>query len=309
MTETVKRRYNAARRQAQARQNQQRVIDAAARLFAERGYTATALTEVAAEAEVAVQTLYAAFGTKANLLKHAIDVALAGDHLPVPMMERDFVQQMIAEPDPRQVLAIYAAHVRQVAERAGGLLVAAWTASASDPAVKELTIELDAQRMRGMTAAASDIAAKATQAGCLAVGITAGRHPRRSVGLQLAATVRPAPQRPRLEPRPLPVLADPLLDPDPARPAITTIAQIPQFRRGSSASPHFVRSRSTAALLGTQSPPRDLHRISTPSSAGLFSVGAQRRWRIRDGHRRRTRRLVPGRPGSSAADRPPAGEN
>ncbi len=173
MTGTVKRRYNAARRQAQARQNQQRVIDAAARLFAERGYAATALTEVAAEAEVAVQTLYAAFGTKANLLKHAIDVVLAGDHLPVPMMERDFVQQMIAEPDPCQVLAIYAAHVRQVAERAGGLLVAAWTASASDPTVKELTIELDAQRMRGMTAAASDIAAKATQAGCLAVGITA----------------------------------------------------------------------------------------------------------------------------------------
>jgi AcrR family transcriptional regulator len=172
MTETVKRRYNAARRQAQARQNRQRVIDAAARLFAERGYTATALTEIAAEAEVAVQTLYAAFGTKANLLKHAIDVALAGDHLPVPMMERDFVQQMIAEPDPRQVLAIYAAHVRQVAERAGGLLVAAWTASASDPAVKELTIKLDAQRMRGMTAAASDIAAKATHAGCLADGIT-----------------------------------------------------------------------------------------------------------------------------------------
>ena len=173
MTETVKRRYHAARRQAQARLNQQRVIDAAARLFAERGYTATALTEVAAEAEVAVQTLYAAFGTKASLLKHAIDVALAGDHLPVPMMERGFAQQMIAEPDPRVVLAIYAAHVRQVAERAGGLLLAAWTASASDPAVRELTTELDAQRMRGMTAAASDIAAKATQAGCLADGITA----------------------------------------------------------------------------------------------------------------------------------------
>ena len=92
MTETVKRRYNAARRQAQARQNQQRVIDAAARLFAERGYTATALTEVAAEAEVAVQTLYAAFGTKASLLKQAIDVALAGDHLPVPMMESGFAK-------------------------------------------------------------------------------------------------------------------------------------------------------------------------------------------------------------------------
>jgi AcrR family transcriptional regulator len=172
MTEVVKRRYNSARRQEQARQNQERMIDAAARLFAERGYAATSLTEVAAEAGIAVQTLYAAFGTKANLLKHAIDAALAGDHLPVPMMERDFARQMIAEPDPRKVLAIYAAHVREVAERAGGLLLAAWTASASDPAASELITELDAQRMRGMTAAASDIAAKAIQAGCLADGIT-----------------------------------------------------------------------------------------------------------------------------------------
>ena len=172
MTEPVKRRYDATRRHAQARQNQHRMIDAAARLFAERGYAGTSLADVAAEAGAAVQTLYAAFGTKANLLKHAIDVILAGDHLPAPMMERDFVREMTAEPDPRRVLAIYAAHVRQVAQRAGGLLLAAWAAAGSDPAVKELTAELDGQRLRGMTAAAASIAAKAIDAGCLADGIT-----------------------------------------------------------------------------------------------------------------------------------------
>jgi AcrR family transcriptional regulator len=168
----VKRRYDATRRRAQAHQNQQRAIDTAARLFAERGYVATSLADVAAEAGMAVQTLYAAFATKANLLARAIDVTLAGDHLPVPVSERGFAQQMRAEPDPRAVLAIYAAHVRDVAERAGGLLLAAWVASGSDPAVRELTAELDAQRLRGMAAAASDIAAKAIKAGCLADGIT-----------------------------------------------------------------------------------------------------------------------------------------
>ncbi len=172
MTGPVKRRYDATRRQAQARQNQHRVIAAAALLFAERGYTGTSLAEVAAEAGVAVQTLYAAFGTKVNLLKHAIDVSLVGDHLAVPMIEREDVQRIIAEPDPRQVLAMYAAHVRQVAERAAGLMLAAWADAHSDPAVAELVAELDAQRMRGMTAAASSIAAKAIEAGCLADGIT-----------------------------------------------------------------------------------------------------------------------------------------
>src|SRR5260370_2841236 len=155
MTGPVKRRYDATRRQAQARQNQHRVIAAAALLFAERGYTGTSLAEVAAEAGVAVQTLYAAFGTKVNLLKHAIDVSLVGDHLAVPMIEREDVQRMIAEPDPRQVLAMYAAHVRQVAEPAARLMLAAWAAAHSDPAVAELVPQLDAPRMPGMTAPAS----------------------------------------------------------------------------------------------------------------------------------------------------------
>lgn len=172
MAAPVKRRYDATRRQEQARQNRQKVIDTAARLFAERGYAGTSLTDVAAEAGVAVQTLYAAFGTKANLLKHAIDVSLAGDHAPVPMIERESVQQMIAEPDPYRVLAMYAAHVRQVTERAGGILLAAWAARTSDPAIAALVADLDAQRLRGMTDAARSITAKATAAGCLADGIT-----------------------------------------------------------------------------------------------------------------------------------------
>ena len=74
MTGHVKRRYDATRRRAQARQNQRRMIDSAARLFAERGYAATPLTDIAADADVAIQTLYVTFGTKANLLKRAIDV-------------------------------------------------------------------------------------------------------------------------------------------------------------------------------------------------------------------------------------------
>ena len=168
MTGHVKRRYDATRRRAQARQNQRRMIDSAARLFAERGYAATPLTDIAADADVAIQTLYVTFGTKANLLKQAIDVSLAGDHLPVPVSERGFARQMIAEPDPGRALAIYAAHARQVAERAGGLLLAAWAAADSDPAVKELIADLDAQRLRGMAAAAAVIAAKAASAGRLA---------------------------------------------------------------------------------------------------------------------------------------------
>jgi AcrR family transcriptional regulator len=172
MPARVKRRYDATGRREQARQNRRRIIAAAVSLFAARGYAGTSLAEIASAAGVAVQTVYAAFGTKVNLLKHAIDVSLAGDDAPVPMIDRDAVRQMMADPDPYQVLARYAAQVRVVAERAAGVMLAAWAAAPGDPAVAALMADLDAQRLRGMTALAASIAAKARQAGCLADGIT-----------------------------------------------------------------------------------------------------------------------------------------
>ena len=172
MTAPVKRRYDATRRQEQARENQRRIIDAATTLFADRGYAGTPLTEIAAAAGVAVQTVYAAFGTKVNLLARAIDASLAGDEAPVPMAERDPVRRIIAEPDPYRTVEMYAALTAAISARAHGVVLAAWAAAPSDPAVAALVAELDAQRLRGMTDAARSLAAKARAAGCLAEDVT-----------------------------------------------------------------------------------------------------------------------------------------
>ena len=172
MAAPVKRRYDVSRRREQARENQRRIIDAATALFADCGYAGTSLADVAAAAGVAVQTVYAAFGTKANLLARAIDVSLVGDDAPVAMAEREPVQQMIAELDPYRVIEMYAAHVRAISARSHGIVLAAWAAAPSDPAVAALVAELDAQRLRGMTEAARSLAAKARAAGCLADGVT-----------------------------------------------------------------------------------------------------------------------------------------
>ena len=172
MTAPVKRRYDATRRQEQARENQRRIIDAATTLFADRGYAGTPLTEIAAAAGVAVQTVYAAFGTKVNVLARAIDASLAGDDAPVPMAEPDPVRRIIAEPDPYRTVEMYAALTAAISARAHGIVLAAWAAAPSDPAVAALVAELDAQRLRGMTDAARSLAAKARAAGCLAEDVT-----------------------------------------------------------------------------------------------------------------------------------------
>ena len=64
MAEPLKR----TRRQDYAEATRQAIIDAARRLFAERGYFATKVDDIAAEARVAPATVYAVTGGKQNLL-------------------------------------------------------------------------------------------------------------------------------------------------------------------------------------------------------------------------------------------------
>jgi AcrR family transcriptional regulator len=83
-----KRRYLSPRRQMQAEQTRAAVIAAASRVFSERGWIATNVRDIAREAGVSVETLYAGVGTKAELLKVALDVAIVGDDVPVPFAAR-----------------------------------------------------------------------------------------------------------------------------------------------------------------------------------------------------------------------------
>jgi AcrR family transcriptional regulator len=57
-------------------------------MLAERGWVGTSMRDVAQEANVSVETIYAQIGTKADLLKTAIDWAIVGDDEPVPVVDR-----------------------------------------------------------------------------------------------------------------------------------------------------------------------------------------------------------------------------
>ena len=55
-------------RQAQAAATRERIAEAARRLFGVAGYGSTSIEAIAAEAGVAVRTVYSAFGTKREIL-------------------------------------------------------------------------------------------------------------------------------------------------------------------------------------------------------------------------------------------------
>jgi AcrR family transcriptional regulator len=120
-------------RAEKARRTRQRMLDAAARLFTERGWTRTTVEDVARAAEVGVQTVYFTFGNKRALLKEVLDVAVAGDTDPVATLDRPWAREVLAEPDPAAQLARQAAGARRVLERAAPVLEVVRTAAAAEP--------------------------------------------------------------------------------------------------------------------------------------------------------------------------------
>src|SRR5438067_1166293 len=113
----AKRPYDSARRREQAGATRRAVLDAARGLFIDRGYASTSIEAIAAQAEVSPETVYAVFKNKRTLLRELIDVSIAGDDAPVPVLDRSWVRQMRQEKGITQRLEILARNGRLILER------------------------------------------------------------------------------------------------------------------------------------------------------------------------------------------------
>jgi AcrR family transcriptional regulator len=123
------------------------VLRAATDRFLDVGYAATTIRAVASASGVSVPTVELLFRTKPQLLKEAIDVAIAGDDAPTPMLEREWAASAQEAADPTTFLAIFAHALKDAAKRSAGLIAAAHEAAASDPTIAELTRQLSEQRL------------------------------------------------------------------------------------------------------------------------------------------------------------------
>jgi AcrR family transcriptional regulator len=157
MSEPVKRQYASTLRAEQARATRRSVVDAAGRLFVERGYGATTVDAIAEAAGVSRKTVFTSVGGKVEALKLAVDWAIVGDDEPVPLLARPEVEQQRKEPDARRVLRSYAAMQRRSAARVAPLVHAAEAVAGSDPAVQALVDEGKAQRRFGMGMLAGEL--------------------------------------------------------------------------------------------------------------------------------------------------------
>lgn len=146
-----RRPYNTTHRQEQARRTRSAILQAAQHLFLELGFSATTMPLVAERAGVSVQTVYKTFANKAGLVKGVFDTAMAGDDDPRPMIEREKLSAVRAEPDPRRQFVLYGEFLAQVAPRHAPIQLLIRDAAASDADAAAAWKRLQDERLRGMT--------------------------------------------------------------------------------------------------------------------------------------------------------------
>lgn len=96
------------------------------------------MTAIAAEAGVALKTVYLAFETKRGVLLALWHLRLRGDQEPVPVGERPWFREVAEEPDPKRQLRLNARNSRVVKERAGALLQILRGAAPAEPELEAL---------------------------------------------------------------------------------------------------------------------------------------------------------------------------
>ncbi len=118
-----------SRREEYAEATRQAIRDAARKLFAERGYFATKVDDIAAEARVAPATVYAVTGGKYDLLTDLIRVWTTD-----PMVEAGTIQ-IVEMRDPVTIIRELAAGCRAMRERYADIMRVVLVTAPHDPAV------------------------------------------------------------------------------------------------------------------------------------------------------------------------------
>lgn len=144
--------YRSARRQKQAEDTRQEIVRAARRLFVERGYAATTMADIAAEAGVAVQTIYASCGSKREL------VAALNDLIDEEAGVAELEAQLRSAATPREVLALGVRITAQIQERCGDIVSVLISAAAVEDEAAAAMREGLARHREGARKAARRIA-------------------------------------------------------------------------------------------------------------------------------------------------------
>ncbi len=152
--------YHAPQRAAAAARTREAIVAAAKDVFERLGWSGATMRAVADQAGVSVKTVEALYRTKAELLKQAVDYAIAGDLRPVPVLGRESVAAMEAAPDAPAMLDLHARHARTISQRAVPI---AWVVEQAAPSHQEMArlwAQMSGNRRLGARWAAATLLSK-----------------------------------------------------------------------------------------------------------------------------------------------------
>jgi AcrR family transcriptional regulator len=147
-------------RKQRAAATRARIRSAAAGLFAERGYARTTMEGIADRAGVALPTVYFVFHTKPELFADVLRVGGGAPGDPLEVIERPWVQEVMAEPDPTRMVALLVDHGSDIFVRIAPLTAAMMAAAADDEDVRELVRGIVLGRRAGQRRAIEVLAEK-----------------------------------------------------------------------------------------------------------------------------------------------------
>lgn len=128
---TATRTYRSPLRERRAEETRAALLAAASRSFVERGWSATGMRDVAAEAGVATETLYKHFSSKRILFQAAVDQAIVGDDERLAVADRPEFAALGAGARADR-LAAAARLTREINERTAGFALVLREAAPSD---------------------------------------------------------------------------------------------------------------------------------------------------------------------------------
>ncbi len=126
------------------------ICAAAQRLFSTKGYLATSIEDIAAEAGVARPTIFTAVGPKSTILRLVVDRALAGDDAPVPIAQRPWWREAIDELDAVRSIELHARNMCLINERSAPVLRALEIAASVDAEAAAVWDRFQRQRHDGL---------------------------------------------------------------------------------------------------------------------------------------------------------------
>lgn len=133
------------------------ILEAAQRLFTERGYVATSIPAIAAEAGVAVQTIYNAIGSKRAVLGGVVELAVRRPDYPATPSET-VGERIRAAQDPARIVGLLVDWLAQANARSAAIYRAIREAAAVEADAAELERTLADQRFGAYGEAAHELA-------------------------------------------------------------------------------------------------------------------------------------------------------